>query len=633
MIKKEQQGSTHQGGNGDPSAGEGGVAPVEQPSGTSASGIALLAPPPPDMAVRDWFAEKIQSIRVAGGTLEGGAAALPSAPLIDVDPIGRMQVADGTTWRAARQLSRCTMAVATQHLPGGSSAPAPSLSLPLRQFFVSMARFGLRRGLLALLPGSDPKLNGGGVSASQWSAFLEEFEVLGRELAFDTVDVLPLDYDDAGRLHTAAWFNDSSVTAMLEASLVPPVSSHAGAGRPLGASEGDATGAPKIALRLQVLASDASGPSPSVRVTPHHLHLPGGIDGGIDLIALPSARNATAKGMRVEPSGEIYLQLDRAVALKAGEVLAKTDERPEVADQMAVHLIWGSTKPMLPGRPYKAALNGQQSTAQISTLKHKINVENLDHIAASKLEEGEIGYCNLSLGAPFVFDPYETCRSYGLIEISDPETGEELGLALISHALRRATNVHWQALDVDRSARAALKGQQPCCLWFTGLSGSGKSTVASLLEKRLQSMGRHTYTLDGDNVRHGLNRDLGFTDVDRVENIRRIGEVSKLMVDAGLIVMCSFISPFRAERRMARDLFDSGEFIEVFVDTPLEICEARDIKGLYKKARAGSLKNFTGIDSPYEPPENAELRLAAGADDPESMVDLVLAELQHRGIV
>jgi len=250
----------------------------------------------------------------------------------------------------------------------------------------------------------------------------------------------------------------------------------------------------------------------------------------------------------------------------------------------------------------------QTATATITQLKHKISGDNLEHIAGRQLDMNEIGNCNLSFSRPLVFEPYEMSFGLGGFILIDKMSYDAVGAGLIRFALRRATNIHWQSLDVDRATRSVIKGHKPCCLWFTGLSGSGKSTIANLLEKRLVSRKHHTFLLDGDNVRHGLSRDLGFTDADRVENIRRVGEVAKLMVEAGLIVLVSFISPFRAERQMARELFAQGEFLELFVDTPLDECERRDPKGLYRRARQGLITNFTGIDSAYEPPLQPELR-------------------------
>jgi bifunctional enzyme CysN/CysC len=275
----------------------------------------------------------------------------------------------------------------------------------------------------------------------------------------------------------------------------------------------------------------------------------------------------------------------------------------------------------------------QTTTATVSTLKYKLNVDNLDHVAGKTLELNEVGLCNLTMAKPIVFDPYSENAETGSFILTDRFTNATVGAGMIEFALQRATNVQWQELFVDREARASLKDQKPCVLWFTGLSGSGKSTIANTLEKRLHSLGRHTYMLDGDNVRHGLSKDLGFTDADRVENIRRVAETAKLFVDAGLIVMVSFISPFRSERRMARDLLGEGEFIEIYVDTPLDVCEARDPKGLYRKARAGLIRNFTGIESVYEAPENAELDLKTTNTTPEAMADLLLAELRKRHVV
>jgi bifunctional enzyme CysN/CysC len=288
---------------------------------------------------------------------------------------------------------------------------------------------------------------------------------------------------------------------------------------------------------------------------------------------------------------------------------------------------------MLPGRPYRARNGGQTVPAQISTIKHRLDPTELAPLAARQITEGEIGFCNLSFSAPLLFDAPSHGGGLDLIEILEAEGDRPVGFARPQFALRRATNIHWQALSVDKTARAGIKHQKPCCLWLTGLSGSGKSTVASLLEQRLVAMGRHTYTLDGDNVRHGLNRDLGFTEADRVENIRRVAEVARLFVDAGLIVITSFISPFRAERDMARSLLSPGEFLEIFVDTPLSVCEARDAKGLYRKARSGALKNFTGIDSPYEAPNRPEITLKGDQRTPEQMVETILQDMALRGIV
>ena len=352
---------------------------------------------------------------------------------------------------------------------------------------------------------------------------------------------------------------------------------------------------------------------------------------GMVIVALPSAVAAGVVSVSATTGERVDILLDAPLPGGAGQLLVSADKRPEMADQVSAYVVWASRRPLFPGRSYAMRLGPQRATLQISTLKHRINPADLDPSAARQLAAGDVGLCNLSFSEPVLFDP--SVRALDVLEIIDPVDGEIVGLGRIAFTLRRATNIHWQAQLVDKSARASLKGQRPCCLWLTGLSGSGKSTVSSLLEKRLNAAGRHTYLLDGDNVRHGLNRDLGFTDVDRVENIRRVGEVAKLFVDAGLIVLVSFISPFRAERQMARDLLPGSEFLEIFVDTPLAICESRDPKGLYKKARAGALKNFTGIDSPYEPPEHADIHLQGGTAAVEAMVDTIYREMERRGIV
>jgi bifunctional enzyme CysN/CysC len=364
--------------------------------------------------------------------------------------------------------------------------------------------------------------------------------------------------------------------------------------------------------------------------------LVGQVSPGDGVVLLPGAVTARVQTVSMLSDSEqgharAALTLDPPPVDFEGRVLTHSEHRPEVADQLAAHLIWLDKAPLLPSRHYDVELAGQRGEVQVSTLKYRLDSSNLGHVAARTLEAGDVGFCNLSFDRELVFDAFESSRETGLARILDKSSGALVGLATIAFPLRRATNIHWQALAVDKAARAGLKGQRPACLWFTGLSGSGKSTVASLLEKRLHALGRHTYTLDGDNVRHGLNRDLGFTDADRVENIRRVAEVAKLFVDAGAIVMVSFISPFRAEREMARELFTDGEFIEIYVDTPIEVCEQRDPKGLYKKARAGQLKNFTGIDSVYEPPAGAEVILPGASKSAEALVEDVLAALRARG--
>ncbi len=358
----------------------------------------------------------------------------------------------------------------------------------------------------------------------------------------------------------------------------------------------------------------------------------GSVGQGDEIAVMPSGRTASVRRILSKDGDLDHAAYGQAVTITLGEeidvgqgdMLAAPDGRPKIADQFAAHIVWLSENALLPGRSYLLKCGEQLTAASVSALKHKVNVDTLEHIAGRSLAAHEIAFCNISTQRPIIFDPYQVIRPTGGFILIDKLTNATVGVGVIEFELRRATNIQWQSLDIGKLARAAQKNQEPCCLWFTGFSGSGKSTIANLLEKRLHANGCHTYILDGDNVRHGLNRDLGFTDPDRVENIRRIAETAKLFVDAGLIVMVSFISPFRSERRMARDLFEDGEFLEVWVDTPLEICEQRDPKGLYKKARAGEIKNFTGIDSTYEFPENAELRLPAGECSPGELVDRLM---------
>jgi len=329
----------------------------------------------------------------------------------------------------------------------------------------------------------------------------------------------------------------------------------------------------------------------------------------------------------------ITLTLADEIDISRGDVLAASGARPEVADQMAAHVIWMAEDALLPGRSYYLKSGARTVAATVTEIKHKINVNTFEHVAGKSLALNEIAFCNLALAAPIAFDPYEENRETGSFILIDRLTNATVAAGMVWYALRRASNIHWQALDVDKAARADRLGQAPVVLWFTGLSGSGKSTIASIVEKKLHLQGKLTYTLDGDNIRHGLNRDLGFTDADRVENIRRVGEVAKLFTEAGLVTLVSFISPFRAERKMVRDMLGDDEFVEIFVDTPIEDCRRRDPKGLYRKADAGELPNFTGVDSPYEPPEAPELRLATVGRDPETIADEVIAYLAERKLI
>ena len=323
----------------------------------------------------------------------------------------------------------------------------------------------------------------------------------------------------------------------------------------------------------------------------------------------------------------VTLTLADEVDCSRGDVICITDAPPEVADQFEATIVWMADESMLPGRAYWLKLAAQTVSATVQEPKFQVNVNTMEHLAAKTLELNAIGVANLATDRPIVFEPYEADRQLGGFILIDKLTNATVAAGMIHFALRRSQNVHWQALEVSRENHAKLKNQKPAVLWFTGLSGAGKSTIANLVEKKLHRMNRHTFLLDGDNVRHGLNRDLGFTDADRVENIRRVGEVAKLMADAGLVVIAAFISPFRAERQMVREMLPGGEFIEVHIDTPLAEAEARDVKGLYKKARAGQLKNFTGIDSPYEAPTNAEIRIDTTTLSAEQAADLIIDRL------
>ena len=356
---------------------------------------------------------------------------------------------------------------------------------------------------------------------------------------------------------------------------------------------------------------------------------------------LPSGRSSTVARI-VTKDGDlasaaagqsITLILADEVDVSRGDVIAAADSPCEAADQFETTLVWMVDERLLPGRPYWLKIGAALASAQVTEIKYKIDVDTLAELAGKTLELNEIAVVNLSLDRPVAFDPYDRNKDLGGFILIDRVSNATVAAGMIRFALRRSQNIHWQALEVTREARAALKHQKAAVLWFTGLSGAGKSTIANILERKLALEGRHTCLLDGDNVRHGLNRDLGFTDADRVENIRRVAEVARLMADAGLIAIVSFISPFRAERAMARALMPAGEFLEIFIDTTLAEAERRDVKGLYKKARAGQLKNFTGIDSPYESPENPEIRINTGEVSPEDAADLILTALRERGFV
>ncbi len=356
---------------------------------------------------------------------------------------------------------------------------------------------------------------------------------------------------------------------------------------------------------------------------------------------LPSAKESVVARLvtqdgdleRAIAGQSITITLRDEIDVSRGDLLCSAESPASVADQFEATVVWMSEDEMLPGRPYLLKIGAKTVGATIAPPKYKVNVNSLEHLAAKTLQLNEIGVCNLNLDQAIAFDAYRDNRDTGAFILIDRFSNETIGAGLLHFALRRSQNIHWQAIEINKQAHALLMGHKPCVVWFTGLSGAGKSTIGNLVEKKLHALGRHTYLLDGDNVRHGLNKDLGFTEADRVENIRRVGEVARLMIDAGLIVLVSFISPFREERRMARSLVQQGEFCEVFVDTPIGVAEQRDPKGLYKKARRGDLPNFTGIDSPYEPPEHPEVRVDTTILAPEDAAEMIVAHLRATGVL
>ena len=361
----------------------------------------------------------------------------------------------------------------------------------------------------------------------------------------------------------------------------------------------------------------------------------GKIRTGDSVRIVPSGRNTTIKGIVTQDgtlseavAGQsVTLTFNDEVDCSRGDVIALTESPPASGDRFEATLVWMSEEPLVPRRGYWLKIGTQIVSASIQPPKYKIGINTLEHLAAKTLDLNSIGVCTFSTDKPITFEPYADSKTLGGFVLIDKMSNNTVAAGMIKFNLRRAHNIHWQATDVDREAHASLKGQQPKVLWFTGLSGSGKSTIANAVEKRLHAMGKHTFLLDGDNIRHGLNKDLGFTDTDRIENIRRIGEVAKLMTDAGLIVLTAFISPFRSERQMVREMMPNGEFVEIHIDTPLHVAEARDVKGLYKKAREGALKNFTGIDSPYEAPEDPEIRIDTTALPADEAADKIISKI------
>jgi bifunctional enzyme CysN/CysC len=475
-----------------------------------------------------------------------------------------------------------------------------------------VAMMGIRHLVLAV-----NKMDLMGYSESTFNTIVEDYLHFAQVLAFDSVQAIPLSGLEGDNVLVLSqympWYSGPSLMSYLDTLDVWQQPARQAFRMPV-----QWVNRPNLDFRgfCGTVAEGQIKPGDAVRVWPSGVqtHIKQVI-GGFDELAQAGLGDA------------VTLTLSDEVDVSRGDVLVAADQPAEVADQFEAQLLWMHEHAMTPGRQYLLKLATKEVMATVTEIKYREDVNTGTHLAAKTLELNEIACVNLATSAPLVFEPYAINRVLGGFILIDKLTLETVGAGMLSFALRRANNIHWQALEVNKQARATQKMQQPRCIWLTGLSGSGKSTIANLLEKRLHAQDRHTYLLDGDNVRHGLNRDLGFTEADRVENIRRVAEVARLMVDAGLIVLVSFISPFRSERDMARNLFDSGEFTEVFVDTPLLECEKRDAKGLYAKARRGELKNFTGIDSPYEAPVCPEVHLRTLDLTPEDCVDQLVREL------
>jgi bifunctional enzyme CysN/CysC len=471
---------------------------------------------------------------------------------------------------------------------------------------------GIRQVVLAV-----NKMDLVGYDRKAFDAIVADYRAFAADLGFEGLQAIPLSGLDGDnvitRTQNLAWYEGPSLLEYLETVPITSANERTDFRMPV-----QLVNRPNLDFRgfSGRIAEGSVRPGDAVRV------LPAGTSTTVRAV-IDGFDEVAEAGVGVS----VTITLADEVDASRGDVLVAADAPAEVADQFEAKLLWMGEHAMSPGRQYLMRSGCKEVTATITGIKYRQDVNTGGHMAAKTLELNEIATVDISTSAPLVFEPYTTSKVLGSFILIDKLTFETVGAGMIDFALRRASNIHWQALEIDRTARANLKHQTPRCIWFTGLSGSGKSTIADLLEKRMHAAGKHTYLLDGDNVRHGLNRDLGFTEADRVENIRRVAEVAKLMVDAGLIVLVSFISPFRNERGMARELFAPGEFIEVFVDTPIEECERRDVKGLYAKARRGELKNFTGIDSDYEAPEAPEIHLRTTGLTPEACADRVLSTM------
>jgi bifunctional enzyme CysN/CysC len=502
-------------------------------------------------------------------------------------------------------------------ITGASTAHAAVILIDARKGVLTQTRrhsflvslVGIRHVVLAI-----NKMDLVDFSASGFHAIREEYEAFSAGLGFNDITAIPISALQGDNVllnsgHTP-WYNGPTLMEYLETVDVV-----------------DETAAQPFRMPVQLV----NRPDPDFRGFCGTI-ASGRVKPGDSLMVAASgttsrvARIVTMDGDLDEAQAgqSVTLTLEDEIDISRGDLLVDPRARPEQAGQFEAHIVWMHEERLLPGRSYLLKCGASTVTAQVSTLKYKINVNTLQHEPAKTLELNEIGVCNLALGKAIATDPYRQNRATGGFILMDRFTNATVGAGMIDFPLRRATNIHWQAQQVTRELRSELKGQHPCTIWLTGLSGSGKSTIADALELKLAALGKHTMLLDGDNIRHGLNKDLGFTDADRVENIRRIGEVAKLMTDAGLIVITAFISPYRAERDMVRQLLPEGDFIEVYLNTSLEECERRDVKGLYKKARLGQLPNFTGIGAPYEPPASAELVIDTATTGVEFAVESIL---------
>jgi len=475
-----------------------------------------------------------------------------------------------------------------------------------------VAMLGVRHVVVAV-----NKMDMIGWDESAFNAIVADFHALVDDFGFASVQAIPLSALSGDnvefRSEQAAWYKGAALVEYLETIDV----SKADESRPFRMPV-QCVNRPNSGFQgyYGTVASGRVAVGEPVRV------VPGGAEARVkSIVAMQGEQEIAGTG------DAVTITLDREVDVSCGHVLSSVDDPIQISDQFEASVLCLSEHPLVPGRPYLIKLHAAQVGVTITDIKFKLDINHGSRLAANTLELNDLGEVTLYTSHPVAFEPYNQCKELGAFILIDRMTNETVGAGMIKFALRRASNIHWQAVDVNKAARAALKSQKPACIWFTGLSGSGKSTIANLLEKRLHAEGRHSYLLDGDNVRHGLNRDLGFTEADRVENIRRVAEVAKLMVDAGLIVIVSFISPFRSERDFARSLFESDEFYEVFVDTPIEECEKRDVKGLYARARQGKIANFTGIDSPYESPLTPSIRLDTIAQTTDDCVAQLLLML------